>query len=215
MRCIYCDKPIEKINFYNLFLEEDCLCSECRNKLIIDKKYIKIDKLKILTLYNYDGFFRDLLIQYKECYDEALAEVFLYKLKDYIKYKYLGYSILFIPSSENKLLNRGFNHLELIFKGVNMPIINGLKMKIDTVQEGKNLSQRKMMIDNYVYIGNKHKKVLIVDDVLTSGSSMLGAYNAVKPFFEKIELLTLARKENAFIYRNKCVKIKKRRIIRC
>ena len=213
MRCLYCEKQIDKLTLSSIFIENDCLCHECRKKLKIDKAYIKLNNYYVETFYNYDGIFRDLLIQYKECYDEALACTFLYRLKDYIRYKYNGYEILFIPSSKNKLQQRGFNHLDLIFKEVGLKKNYGLKMKENLVQEGKNFSDRSIMIGNFEYFGGKLDKALIVDDVITSGSSILGAIEAIKPYANVVKVISLSRKENAFISRNKCVKIKKRRII--
>ena len=205
MKCLYCDSEIEKINLKYLLLEDDCLCPECREKLKIERKYIVLDRLKIETFYNYDGIFKNLLLQYKECYDEALAKVFLYPLRDYINLKYHGYKVVFVPSSEEKIKNRGFNHLELIFNNLRLEHIDGLKMKENLIQEGKKLIERKKMENNYIYEGKKVKKVLIVDDVLTSGSSIKGVYKAIKPYSQKIMAVVLARKETAFISKNKCV----------
>ena len=69
MRCLYCEKQIDKLTLSSIFIENDCLCHECRKKLKIDKAYIKLNNYYVETFYNYDGIFRDLLIQYKECYD--------------------------------------------------------------------------------------------------------------------------------------------------
>lgn len=200
MRCIYCLKSIDKYTLSSLFLEEDILCYRCRDLLKLNKSTFMLDSLKVETFYDYDGIFRDLLIQYKECYDEALADVFLYKLKDYIKYKYFGYKIVLMPSSIKKIDERGFNHLELIFNKVGLDIVDGLKMKEELIQEGKNLYERQLMINNYVYDGPNLDKVLIVDDVITTGSSMLGAYKALSKRGNKIRAISLAKKKKTLSF---------------
>lgn len=199
MRCIFCNKEIQKINLSSIFLEADQLCVDCREKLIINKKRIMIGSLKVETLYNYDdGIFRDLLIQYKECYDEALANVFLYLIRDYLKIKYHSFHILYVPSSDKKIELRGFNHLKLIFRDLGLKEVDGLVMKKQLIQEGKNFYQRKQMTDNYIYTGKRQNKVLIVDDVVTTGSSILGVYKAIEPYCKQVNAFALARKRNRF-----------------
>lgn len=59
------------------------------------------------------------------------------------------------------------------------------------------------MRQNYVYEGELQKKVLIVDDVLTTGSSMIGAYEAIKGKTRHVRALSLANKNYHFPFKNK------------
>ena len=185
----------------SILVEEDKLCVKCRRKLKMERKIIDIRGLKVETFYEYDGLFRSLLIQMKECYDEALKDVFLYGLEDYIRWKYRGYSILYVPSTKKKIEERGFEHLKLIYGRLGLSEVKGLKLKREIVQEGKNREKREEMIYNYVYTGGPRPKVLIVDDVVTTGSSIYGIYNTMLPHATQIKAIALARvppKENAF-----------------
>lgn len=200
MKCVFCDYTDSKISLTSLFLEDDLLCSECRKKLILKRRIIKHNNLRVETFYEYDGMFKSLLIQYKECYDEILKDVFLYKLTDYINIRYFGYHLALVPSSRKKLEERGFNHLELMFEKVKLKRVEGIMMKQNMIQEGKNVYERKKMTDNYVYTGKHINKVLIVDDVMTTGSSLQGVYNALNGHADKIKVLSLAYKSKDLHY---------------
>ena len=193
MKCLYCDKEIKKYSLYSLFLEDDSLCLECRKKLNLKRKSFKVNGIKAESFYEYDSLFKTLLIQYKECYDEALCKVFLYKIDAYISLKYLGYKILYVPSSKEKLSQRGFKHLELIFKPLGLKELNGLHMKQELIQEGKNSNERSKMEDNYYYDGPYCRRVLIVDDVYTTGSSIKGVIKALNGRYGKLRVITLAK----------------------
>ena len=192
MRCLYCDSEINKESFYSMFIEEDKLCLNCRKALKLNRRIIDLDGLKVECFYDYNSLFKSLILQYKECHDEALSTVFLYGLKEYIEFKYRNFKIVYMPSSMQKLELRGFNHLDLIFKDLNLTKIDGLVYKNELVQEGKNRQDRIKMIDNFVYFGQKYEKILIVDDVLTTGSSFIGAYRALRPYCTKISGLSLS-----------------------
>ncbi|MBQ6493032.1 MAG: hypothetical protein IJI92_04120 [Erysipelotrichaceae bacterium] len=195
MKCLYCDRKIEKYTFSSLFLKEDGLCCECRSRLIPKRKIINIRGMEVETFFEYDGMFRSLLLQYKECCDEALKDVFLYGISDYINLRYHGYRLLFVPSSQTKLKMRGFDHLEEMFSEVKLKRTGGLKMKRELTQEGRNREERNLMLNNYIYEGGPLKKVLIVDDVVTTGSSLAGVFRTIELFSPKIKVLALAYKK--------------------
>lgn len=194
MRCVFCDKEIEKYSFSTLFLKQDLLCVDCRNKMPIKRKIIDYGKIKVEAFYDYNSLFKDILIQYKEAYDEILKDVFMYWLDDYINYRYWNYDILLMPSSEKKLKERGFNHLELIFKNLKQNRVTGLSYKNQLIQEGLNRKQRLKMKDNFIYLGDYHDRVLVLDDVVTTSSSLLGVYEVLRKKVKHIKLLSLAYK---------------------
>lgn len=193
MKCLFCDKEIKEYSLYNLLFEEDKICLDCRNNMKYHHQKFKLDDLEVESFYEYDSLFKDLLLQYKECYDEALSEIFLYKIFDYLKIKYFDYEILYVPSSKSKLETRGFDHLREIYKILNFKEVQGLKMKEEISQAGKNYEQRKAMATNYQYEGNRLNKVLIVDDVCTSGSSLLGVYHTIKGNCKICKAVVLAK----------------------
>lgn len=200
MRCLYCDKEIEKYTFRSLFLRPDELCPECRRKLKIKRKIIQTDGFEVESFYDYDGFFKSLLLQYKECHDEALKDVFLYDVKEYIELRYHGYHLLCIPSSRRKIAERGFDHLKEMFRTVQMRRLEGLFMKEEMSQEGKDLTARRQMRSNFLYKGPFADKILIVDDVITTGSTLKGAFEAVSGHAKKVKVLSLAYKNITLHY---------------
>lgn len=98
------------------------------------------------------------------------------------------------PSTRAKLEYRGFNHLKGIYERLGFKEVLGLRAKEELIQEKRNRNERKRMIDNFIYEGERKKKVLIVDDVLTTGSSVLGVYKAIKESCDEIKIVVLSRK---------------------
>ena len=195
MKCLYCDKIIDKVSFKSLLLKDDYLCPDCRKQLSVNRKIITIEGMKVETFFEYDGMFRSMLLQYKECHDEALKSVFLYELADYINLRYAGYRLCLIPSSKKKLEERGFIHLDGIFEEVKLKRDDGLISINDLCQENKSYVERRKMLDNFVYEGKHSGRVLIADDVLTTGSTLLGAYKSISLKVDKVKVLSLAYKK--------------------
>ena len=173
-------------------IKEDPLCPKCRNQLNRRIRKKKVDDIEVEYFYDYDGIFSSILLQYKECYDEALSEVFAYDIVDYVKIRYYGYKVCFVPSSEENYCKRGFHPMELILKSGRMEEVESVNMVNQLCQKGKSGADRKLMEHNFNYQGKMLDKVLIVDDVLTTGSTIKGMYNALKPYCTTVKVLVMA-----------------------
>ena len=110
--------------------------------------------------------------------------------------KYFGYYIVCIPSSLEDDKKRGFNHVEEIFKLLNLNHINVLRKKFAFKQSDLPKKEREKIIDKLEVIDGfkiKDKKILLVDDVLTTGSSIKSAIRLITKYHPKdIKVLVLA-----------------------
>lgn len=200
MYCLCCLKNIREAgNINEIFAVNDLLCSKCRYALKYYPQNIFISDLKIYGLYRYEGLVRELLIQYKEYNDEALYPIFLYSHIEYLKIKYRDYYLVEIPSNEKSLKRRGFKHVKKLYSLLDLPFIDALYN--DSTYQQKELSyeeRKKISTHIHVKIDLKElndKKILLVDDIITGGSTLNAAYNALKGNCKHIEGLVIAYNE--------------------
>lgn len=195
MRCIYCDKKyhINSSLIYCL-LDKDPLCEKCRNALEYRPTEKIINELKVKSFYVYNKMFSSLILQYKECMDEALKDIFIYQIKSYIRVKYHKYTLVFVPSTKSNIKKRGFNHLALMFSSLKLPVADILEKIEEKSQNNLDINKRKEMITNIKLKDNVvvPKKILLVDDVYTSGSSIYGSYLVLKQYTKDIKAITIA-----------------------
>ena len=177
--CGICDK----------ICKED-LCEKCEIKLKNIAK-VKVDKYKDknfnkhLYLFKYEGIIKERLIKFK--FDER---PYIYKsfVKFLIKNKKTcdflkSYDIIIpVPIHYNRKVTRGYNQSALISKEIAKILHidyseNMLLKKINNKpQSTKNKEDRKANVIGVYYIKNKYKllnkKVLLVDDIYTTGSTV-------------------------------------------
>lgn len=192
-RCLYCLEEIDKETLSSYLLKEDCLCYKCRFALRGSLRKTVIRGIEINYLYLYDDFFKGMILQYKEANDEVLAQAFLGFYEYYLKIRYYNYHLVFMPSSKAKLKSRGFNHLTTIFSSFSQQQ-KRIGFKRERCQEGLNLVEREKMLTNFYAIDKfvKKEKILLIDDICTTGSSLKGAYNLLKSFNCHIKVFVLA-----------------------
>ena len=175
----------------SMFLVMDVICVECRKAMKYQKHKFKLDDLSVESFCVYDDIVKDMLIQYKELWDEALYPVFFYSIKRHIEKKYHNYSLVMIPSSSKKVEQRGFDHLSRMLEVVNL---NRYEVFRKNFHEQKHLSfeermkNRDTMLTQISEIPNT--PILLVDDMCTTGSSLLAAYQVLKSHKYPVKALT-------------------------
>lgn len=190
IRCPKCGKVLESEKSICICKDEELYFDECKSMLYYNNHTIDlIHKMKFSH-------------RYLICKD--FAAMLSYYYKDYIK----SYdAITFVPLGKNRFLERGYNQSEIIAETISK-ILN-IKLIDDIIfrqKETKALSslnsktERLNMIKNAFVINTDYSdynkiNLLIIDDVLTTGSTLNEISKEIKKLecVKKIGLLTVAR----------------------
>ncbi len=150
-----------------------------------------------LAIYPYEQAYQSLLYQYKGCGDIELAPCFLERLAPFLRLRFHGYRIVYAPSHPAKVLERGFDHVPLLFESLHLPILHAFAKTLDIKQSSQSKSERKK-VGKYLQLadgkGIAGQKILLVDDVFTTGSTVRACIKLLrKRHPKKIAVLVLAK----------------------
>lgn len=157
----------------------------------------KVLTYKALAVYEYNEFVRHLVYQYKGCFDYELCEVFVANFAQEIRQLYKDFTIIPIPSYQADDEVRGFNHVIEICKTIGLDIMQILEKTDHHKQATSNLHLRQEVC-HFLRLKQspdlRGKKVLIVDDIYTTGSTIRAAINLVEKLNpKKICILVVAK----------------------
>lgn len=172
---------------------EDPLCDDCRAQLIPLFHSFKIEELNVQGLYLYDEAFSAWIIQYKECMDEALATIFLFPHWRWVKKIVHRRVLIPAPSSTLKKAERGFDHVRKMFEGQGF-IIEDCFIKLTEIKQASKHAKERSQIKQAIQLIQKpsQNKVLLIDDICTTGSTLLAMADCLKAENIECEALVVA-----------------------
>lgn len=218
--CLYCDTPIQGNHHWSsLFLIEkkQWLCKECDNQFeritartcsycsrelmeeickdcIKWKKEYGIIFLGNQSIFKYNEYMKQYMSQFKFAGDYILGQFFAEELKQFVG---SARDQLFvpIPLSEQGLHERGFNQAEMIIREANLPVTSCLHRLDNEKQSKKNRTERLKMKQNFQVTEKlTGKKIVLIDDIYTTGATIHQAARCLKEAGAKtIQSITIAR----------------------
>jgi competence protein ComFC len=197
--CKSCFKDIRYNSFHSLINSEVMICDDCLYYAKPIFKDFRIDGVKGLAIYEYNSYIRSKMFTYKICEDYELKDFFLAPYKLEFSLLYFGYIVVPIPSYKLDDERRGYNHVIEIFKCLKLQMITCLIKTEDIKQKLLNYDERQEIGKHFKFDSSfniKNKKILLVDDVITTGASMKAAIKILKENgAKKIKILSICKRE--------------------
>lgn len=193
--CKCCFKPIYPTNISSL-LSDYPICPSCFLKMKPKLRKKKLDRWKGFCLYPYNETIRKLIYDFKGCGDYELKNVFLCHYKTVLRVLYRRYVLVPAPSAESHNRRRGYNHVVEIFSEIGLPLVEALRKTKEVKQSDLHFKERQKIreiLELKEEISFQGKRVLFVDDILTSGSTARACMSLIeKAGAKKVRFLILA-----------------------
>lgn len=194
-RCLICFGDIQQgLTVYDWLNQHSVICGRCKQQFRRLSMWTQLGKLPLYLLYEYTDEMEKLLFQYKEGRDIALAPVFLQDDLKKLHDKFRHYHIVLMPSSQEKLLERGFLPMREMLKGIRLPILEPFYKSENHKQSLQSFENRRTIekiIKRDGTVPLPDAPLLLVDDVCTSGSTIKWAYDLLQEHTYRIEALVV------------------------
>lgn len=196
MNCSFCGSEImSKLGFDTIFKtkEKFRLCTECKEHL--DINVLEVGEYTLYYFSNYK-FVKDDIYSIKYFGDVACALKFKNLFKRFLSLNIFDL-ITIVPANEIRKIIRGFDHVEQICRicDINFEKILGCEYREKQAKLHKERRENKYYILPTVSKMEKVRTLLIIDDIFTSGNTLLGCAKTIKEVYPEVNIsfLTLSK----------------------
>lgn len=196
MNCSFCGSEImSKLGFDTIFKtkEKFRLCTECKEHL--DINVLEVGEYTLYYFSDYE-FVKDDIYSIKYFGDVACALKFKNLFKRFLSLNIFDL-ITIVPANEIRKIIRGFDHIEQICRicDINFEKILGCEYREKQAKLHKERRENKYYILPTVSKMEKVRTLLIIDDIFTSGNTLLGCAKTIKEVYPEVNIsfLTLSK----------------------
>jgi competence protein ComFC len=178
--CLWCLSKLENQDF-SFLTRHDFLCNEHEQLTKTKRKQVFINHRIVHYYHEYNHHIASLLFRYKEHKDIPLCGCMFYPYRKDLRMMMKNHSLVMVPSSIKKTLERGFHPLELTLKICGFEVVDVLIKQSEEDQKTKGKKQRKQTM--FALTSNHQtmrKQVLLIDDVLTTGHSLMQCWDLLE-----------------------------------
>lgn len=179
--------------FVQWLLDEEVICNRCRQQFAPLGCTLYLDTLRVYACYRYNDFLEQLLFQYKEGRDTALATVFFANDLVWMKKRFSHWHWTLLPSSHEKRIERGFFSVRDMLAQSGQILYEPFYKRRDYKQSA--MGKQRSAIAEIIALKQEYPlpkgNILLIDDVCTSGATLLHAYRLLQGHTDKIEAVVL------------------------
>ena len=198
--CKLCFKEMDDNSLFNLTHPSVDVCPWCYKEIKPHFFKFKVLGYNAISIYRYDEKIQALLYQFKGCFDFELLNIFFERFSRELSLRYRDYVLVPVPSYKEDDDIREFNHVEEMFKMLNLPM-RKMIAKTKRIKQATSSAKRRKAIKDCLELTDNSDlskyKILLVDDVHTTGSTLKACIHLIEKLHpKKIEVLVMAKTDD-------------------